>query len=106
MYTGHQRYRSRHGTTSRTCLFGSKRFSQNIRGNNTLPGSTSFQLGVVESPVYLVITEEDCVAGASSDIIRRESRISRSCRTLVPCRATELNPKFQAMVVHDEPESA
>jgi len=77
-----------------------------IRGNNTLPGSTSFHLGAVESPVYLVILEEEYFGGAPSVAMARASRISRSSRTLVPCRTTELNPKCQAMVVRSKPESA
>ena len=63
-------------------------------------------MGVVESPVYLVIFEEECLGGALLLAIQRVSRTSRSSRTLVPCRTTELNPKFQAMVVDHEPESA
>ena len=105
MYMGSQRFRLRHCTTFRTYLFGSESFSQGIRGNNTLPGSTSVHSGVAKAPVYLVISSETRRGRAPSPIRARGSRISRSSRTLVPCKETEFNPKHQAMVVHDEPES-
>ena len=72
---------------SRTCLFRSERFTQGIRGNNTLPGSTSFHSGVAEAPVYLVRFSEALCGGTPSAVMTRASRISRSSRTLVPCRA-------------------